>query len=228
MRVVGGPFASISCGEQHTCALKPDGAARCWGLGQEGRLGTSNESSASTPSIVAGGHAFSAIASGGAFTCALDTAQAAWCWGQGSTGQLGNDHTECSQDHCDPNSSWCPPRYSCISIVETTPVAVSGTQRFASISAGSDHACALTLSDPGGGAGAAWCWGDGIPLSREPIHAKVPFKIPGQPPTGVKTITAGNGGPTYALMAQDEGGAIYSLAGALWACSGGSRRQRMQ
>ena len=218
--MVGGPFASISCGEQHTCALKPGGAARCWGLGRAGQLGTGARVSVTTPAVVVGSHLYTAIAAGSDFTCALDASnQTAWCWGQGTRGQLGNNHTECHTVSvgCD-NPSACWSYDTCDGVVEAAPVAVSGTQRFASISAGSEHACALAPPGPGGG-GVAWCWGDGsgYPDSRYGLVA-VPFKIPRQP-AGVKTIAAGNDGLTYALMAEDEGGAIYSLAVALWAGS---------
>ena len=75
---------------------------------------------------------FREVQAGHNFTCALTVSEgAAWCWGSGSHGELGNGR---------PISS-------------RVIVRVAGGHRFVSLSAGRNHACALTAE------GAAWCWG---------------------------------------------------------------------
>ena len=72
-----------------------------------------------------------AMAPGNLHTCGLTGDGTAYCWGENGVGQLGNgSYTRSS-----------------------TPVAVSGGHRFASLVAGLDHTCGLTS------AGTAYCWG---------------------------------------------------------------------
>ncbi|MEQ9398639.1 MAG: hypothetical protein RJQ04_05675 [Longimicrobiales bacterium] len=77
-------FARISVGEQHTCALEPDGSAWCWGSNQTGQLGRQSPSLSSVPLAVSGGLAFRDIRAGGSHTCALSFDDRLLCWG-GST-----------------------------------------------------------------------------------------------------------------------------------------------
>ena len=82
----------------------------------------------------------SSISAGRAHTCALSVAGKAYCWGYSGYGQGG---------HGDPEASDYLVR----------PVAVKGpgggpSLQFASITAGGDHSCALTVE------GKAYCWGD--------------------------------------------------------------------
>ncbi len=132
--VAGGlQLASITAGVYHTCALTVNGAAYCWGQAGNGQLGTGLASlSSSTPLAVAGGHTFASITVGELSTCAVTTAGAGYCWGSGSFGALGIGST----DQAD------------------TPQLVSGSQTFASVSAGiSFHVCGLDST------GAVYCWG---------------------------------------------------------------------
>lgn len=71
---------------------------------------------------------------GAAHACALTRTGAALCWGTGVNGQLGNGVQG-------PGTA------------ATTPIGVSGTRVYTSISAGGAHTCALAADST------AWCWG---------------------------------------------------------------------
>lgn len=88
-----------------------------------------------TVSIATDGTPMIGLAASGAHTCALTTAGAAYCWGYNADGELGNNET---------------------SLVNPTPIAVSGAITFASLSVSKVEgvSCGLTA------AGAAYCWGD--------------------------------------------------------------------
>lgn len=119
-------------GDEHACALTPEGAAWCWGDNLNGQIGDGTYTDRSTPVQVQGGHKFVALTSGEEFVCGLDAEGAAWCWGQGSDGQLGNNNRD----------------------DQLQPVAVLGGHRWTFLRAGEDNVCGITTL------GATWCWGD--------------------------------------------------------------------
>jgi alpha-tubulin suppressor-like RCC1 family protein len=121
-------------GDVNTCGLDAAGAAYCWGNNSFGQLGNGVKSNAAQPQPVAvtGGSTFASLVLGRTFVCGLDASGNASCWGANDAGQIGDGST-------------APERL--------TPTRVSGTARFASLSAGDAHACGLTTD------GTAWCWG---------------------------------------------------------------------
>lgn len=119
-------------GDEHACALTPDGAAWCWGDNSRGQLGDGTLVDRFNPVLVQGGHHFVALTSGEEFVCGVDTAGLAWCWGHGSDGQLGSGGF----------------------IDVTSPVAVSGGHSWTFLRAGEDNVCGISTL------GATWCWGD--------------------------------------------------------------------
>lgn len=122
----------ISSGGSHTCAVTTGGALKCWGNNEYGQLGNGTRISSSVPVSVGGltsGVAF--VSAGFAHTCAIDMAGLGKCWGYGEQGQLG------------PLSA----------IYKTTPVIVSGTQKFRALAAGGNHTCGVAQD------GAVFCWG---------------------------------------------------------------------
>ena len=126
-------FKSISAGEGgHTCAVTTTGAGYCWGVNGSGQLGIGSTNNQSTPTPVTGGLSFSMISGGYGFSCGLTTAGAGYCWGQDAYGQLG-DGTNVT--------------------ARTSPTSVSGARTYSSMSAGSEHACAITAG------GTVYCWG---------------------------------------------------------------------
>jgi alpha-tubulin suppressor-like RCC1 family protein len=131
------------------CALTAAGQAYCWGANEHGQLGigvvtpADGRDPVTTPTPVAGGLTFRAITAGLSHTCGLAEDGVAFCWGDAAKGQLG----------AGPPSTMCDPAGQPLCRVPE-PVRVSGTTRFAQVSAGRWHTCAITP------AGAAYCWGD--------------------------------------------------------------------
>ena len=82
--------AHLEIGNTHSCAVSVIGAVWCWGEFTNGRLGTTQESNAVTPTATAfvGGIA-SEVAAGAAHTCALLTNETVTCFGDNNKGQLG-------------------------------------------------------------------------------------------------------------------------------------------
>ncbi len=130
---------TVSTGFQNACALMDGGTVLCWGVNESGQLGngtsggqsnTGSEVVNSTENGLLSGVV--AIAVGQSHTCALTGMGTALCWGSNAEGQLGTGKTSNS----------------------TLPVEVSGPANgIAAVSAGSEHACAVT------NLGAAQCWG---------------------------------------------------------------------
>ena len=90
----------ISSGGFHTCALKANGQARCWGRGTSGQLGGgagTGVTAVNNPVAVIAGDGVTSplggivqIACGGRHTCVLDNNGQLRCMGLASSGQLGN------------------------------------------------------------------------------------------------------------------------------------------
>ena len=145
---------SISAGENHTCMLKSNGKAYCWGDNSVGQLGNGSTRSSMTPVAVSGNLRFESISVGWDHACGVTTDNEAYCWGRGRYGRLGNGSSENSM----------------------TPVAVSGGLSFEHVDAGMAHTCGITTD------GDAYCWGrgeDGI-LGRDSVESSlVPVAVAG-------------------------------------------------
>ena len=96
---IGGTVVQIALGAVHTCARLDDGAVRCWGRAEGGRLGYGdldyvgfNNTPASAGDIDLGGAALD-IATGRWHTCAVLVGGAVRCWGFGGNGALGYGNT---------------------------------------------------------------------------------------------------------------------------------------
>ena len=92
-------WASVTVGGDHTCAIKTDGSAYCWGSNQYGQLGVSHTdttcgslnarfSCATIPQLVQAGLQFASISAGQRHTCAITRTREAYCWGSNETGQV--------------------------------------------------------------------------------------------------------------------------------------------
>ena len=94
--VVGGftDWVQMSAGDAHSAAVRANGTAWCWGSGFDGRLGTNNTSTRSSPVSVVGGFTdWVQIAAGITHTAAIRANGTAWAWGAGATGRLGDGTT---------------------------------------------------------------------------------------------------------------------------------------
>lgn len=92
---IGGVVVQLALGAVHTCARLEDGAVRCWGRAEGGRLGYGNlanvginDTPASAGNVDLGGDAID-IAAGRWHTCAVLVGGSVRCWGFGGTGALG-------------------------------------------------------------------------------------------------------------------------------------------
>jgi len=180
----GKSVASISEGNQFTCAVTTDGAAYCWGFNNFYQLGNGSTTDSSVPVAVnraaMGNRSISSISASNGFTCALVSGGFAYCWGWNNVGQLGNNSTT--------NSSF--------PVLVQGAIAGKSTQ---SVSADDGYACASTVD------GGAYCWGwnnVGQLGNNSTVDSLVSVKVSGLL-TGkmARTVTAGNG---FACVATND------------------------
>lgn len=127
-----GTATAIVSGAEFTCALLQDHSVACWGDGAAGELGDGTSTGPSaTPTAVAGLTDAIALTAGHQHACAIRSDHTAVCWGSDSDGQLGDGTT---------------------GSLSRSPVAVAGVSGVQSISAGTNHTCAMASGGP-------TCWG---------------------------------------------------------------------
>ena len=124
---------SITAGSAHSCALA-NGAARCWGNNENGRLGEAISPRRTRPGQVVGlTSSVTVIAAGGSHSCAVQNG-AAKCWGSNLVGQLGRNTVMDSS----------------MAVVQ-----VAGLEKnITTLATGDNHSCAIQ-------GGEAKCWGAG-------------------------------------------------------------------
>ena len=134
--ISGHTWKDLSLGLEHTCGIDTSNKAWCWGNDSYGELGNGSgvTGDQSTPTSVSGGDDWESISTrGGYYTCGIKLAdKSAWCWGINSGLIQGTGSNTSSTD---------------------VPTAVSSSDAWTHISAGSAHTCGVT--DDGKG----WCWG---------------------------------------------------------------------
>ncbi len=137
----------IAAGGEHTCAVLDNNTVKCWGLGNNGRLGYGNTNDIGddeTPDNIGvvnlgTGRTAKQIAAGGEHTCAVLDNDTVRCWGNGGAGRLGYGNTNDIGDDETPDS---------IGVVNL------GIGRNAEqITTGNLHTCAMLDDD------SVKCWG---------------------------------------------------------------------
>ena len=120
----GTTFTWMATGASHTCAIGTDGFAYCWGLNDQGQLGTGSTGQGSdVPVLVTDTLTFIGIFAGDGHTCGWAQDSTAYCWGDNADGQLGDGN---------------------LGVDSPSPVAVAGADRFAWLTVGARHSCGIT------------------------------------------------------------------------------------
>jgi alpha-tubulin suppressor-like RCC1 family protein len=139
---IGGPpdvrLSALFAARHSMCALAQGSSsdAFCWGETSFGKLGVgTTEGALQPPTPVLGGHAFAALAAGPAHTCGVTRDGEVYCWGLNLHGGLGTGTYGLNAD-------------------ALTPTRIASEDRFASVTAGWEFACALTRDRR-----EVYCWG---------------------------------------------------------------------
>lgn len=128
-------WQTVAATYNHTCAIKTDGTAWCWGVtntwGQLGN-GTTGTTPVYDPVQVAGGQTWKMITtSTNGHSCGIRSDNRLFCWGNGGGGRLGTGNTS----------------------NQSSPTEVNGGGTWVYVDAGTDHTCAIKTDNTG------WCWG---------------------------------------------------------------------
>ena len=131
----GNTWKSVTCGKNHTAAIKTDGSLWTWGFGTSAQLGDNNIINRSTPvTTFAGGNNWKSVGSGWTHTAAIKTDGSLWTWGVNSFGQLGTNDTA----------------------NRTTPVTTfAGGNNWKQVAGGNGNTAAIKTD------GTLWTWGNG-------------------------------------------------------------------
>jgi alpha-tubulin suppressor-like RCC1 family protein len=87
---LGGPVESAANRFNHTCAVMPDGTAKCWGQNDRGQLGDATYNSSTAPLTVMNLASVVEIGVARTYTCARRSNGSITCWGDNASGQLGD------------------------------------------------------------------------------------------------------------------------------------------
>lgn len=130
---VGSGFSRVETGFLTSCGVAA-GTAYCWGHNNVAQTGSGGPSTpVQTPVEVSGGASWKRVAVTTYSTCGLQQDGSGWCWGDGAFGALG----------AGPGV-----------LLSNVPVAVAGTQDWASLDLGLFTACGVKAN------GRLLCWGD--------------------------------------------------------------------
>ena len=108
---VGAAVTGLAAGVAHTCALLETGMVRCWGYGEDGRLGNASIATIGdneSPSLPYGldfGDVVKRLTAGSRHNCALLASGAVHCWGEAGAGQLGQGDRQNLGDDGDPRQT---------------------------------------------------------------------------------------------------------------------------
>ena len=125
----------LALGQQHACAVV-NGALSCWGLDDDGQLGTPpvTPGVGQAASSVPGTASWTVPAAGERHSCGLDASGRVWCWGANVEGQLGQGDQYPGQD-------------------QPLPVQVGTNRDWTFVATGQGHSCGIRAP------GTLFCWG---------------------------------------------------------------------
>jgi alpha-tubulin suppressor-like RCC1 family protein len=101
----GADWSALTLGTYHSCGIKNDGSALCWGYNEYGQLGLSDSGDGTerdTPTQVGTDANWSAIALGAVHSCGPKSDGSLWCWGYNEFGQLGLGDSGTGTDRSTP------------------------------------------------------------------------------------------------------------------------------
>lgn len=161
-----GAAVTITEGSGHTVCVKDTGNLYAWGANSLGQLGNGNTTSQTSPTLITGATGTVSAAAAGSFTVALKSDGTVRTWGDNSSGQLGKGLTGGSYN---------------------TPQLIPSLTNIVAVSAGLNHAVALTSSGTvyACGLNSSGQLGDTTTTTRNaPVLASI---------SNVVAISAGNG-----------------------------------
>lgn len=85
-----GDFTAIDGGYWHTCMIRSDGTAACYGFNRHGQLGDGTFDYHTQPVAVPGLSDLARVSAGYEQTCAVRLDKSLWCWGANDAGQIGD------------------------------------------------------------------------------------------------------------------------------------------
>jgi alpha-tubulin suppressor-like RCC1 family protein len=99
------PWASVSLGGAHSCAIDAEGSLACWGDNAFGQLGVGGGIH-DVPTEVVAARGWSRVSTSESHTCAVRSTGELYCWGAGGAGQLGES---CGRENADAPCRVCLP-----------------------------------------------------------------------------------------------------------------------
>ena len=141
-------FTAVSSGEHHTCGLRSDGSAVCWGWNRDGQ--------ATAPA----GETFTAVSSGWSHTCGLRSNGSVACWGYNRYGQAtapaGENFTAISSGGLHTCGLRSNGSVACWGWNGDGQATAPAGETFTAISSGGAYTCGLRSN------GSVACWGSNI------------------------------------------------------------------
>ncbi len=138
-------WTSISASTNHTCGVRSDGTAWCWGINSDGQLGDGTNANRNQPARVGTDTSWSALSASTHHSCGLRADGSAWCWGYNAGGQLGDGS----------------------STNRNTPSRVAGSGDWTTVTLTTTSTCGLRTD------GSAWCWGSGLGTTPAQFGARI-------------------------------------------------------
>lgn len=179
-----GPWLDIVVSFAHTCGIKMDGTAWCWGAANQGKLGNGvTTGTYSYPQKVLDDGPWLQLATnkesdaGNSSTCGIKMDGTAWCWGNNEDGQFG--------DGTEQNSA--------------VPVRMGDSGPWVLITVGDGLTCGMKMN------GSVWCWGD-----DDPVYQTINGAALGDTSMPTPVAMAGDPAPSYveANVSLRDGSAI--------------------